>query len=133
MKANLDESVTIKEIDQFAIHVKLTKISVSPKDPLHPSTSTVVKCFPVKTFEIMEAMRYARNPIVWYRAGGFDEARIVHDGRLESKEETPVAKAEGESSNAKKLAEERRKKQRIENLALARAKKQLENQSKGQD
>lgn len=123
MKANQDESVTIKAIDRNAIHVRLTKLSMNPKDPLVIGRVEQIKCFPIATFEKLEAMRYAKSPLIWYAAGGFREMKIVHDGRLE---DVPVAKAQtlDEVEAAKR---EKRKLDRIKNLAGARAKKAANN------
>jgi hypothetical protein len=122
IKANLDETVMIKEVDVTAIHVRLSKITVTPGKEKYPSTSQTIKCFPIATFEKMEAMRYAKSPLIWYRAGGFDEMKIVHDGRLEEQPEKVVLTEE--EKIAKKAADaERRKIQRIANLAAARAAK----------
>lgn len=123
IKANLDDTVQIKETDQYAIHVQLSRISITPGREKYPSTFKTIKCFPVATFEKMEALRYAKSPIIWYRAGGFDEMRVVHDGRLLGK---PEVKAVSEEEIAAKKAKdaEFRKIQRNANLAAARAVKQ---------
>jgi hypothetical protein len=123
IKANLDETVMIKEIDVNCIHVRLSRITVTPGRERYPSTSTQIKCFTVKTFEAMEAMRYAKSPTIWYRAGGFDEATVVHDGRLEPKPEVVVMTEEEKLAKKAKDAE-MRKIQRNANLAAARAAKQ---------
>ena len=121
IKANLDPDELIKEIDKFAIHVRLTRITTIPGRKI-PSVSNQVKCYTVRTFEAMEAMRNSRQPIVWYKAGGFDEARIIHDGRLVGKPE--VKALTEEEKEALKLKEaEARKQKRLQNLAAARAAK----------
>jgi hypothetical protein len=123
MQANQDENVTIKVIDRNCIHVRLEKITVTPGKEKYPSTSTQIKCFPIATFEKLEAMRYAKSPTVWYRNGGFDSIKIVHDGRLE---DVPAQKAQTlEEVEAAKR--EKRKLDRIKNLADARAKKAANN------
>jgi hypothetical protein len=123
IKANMDESVMIKEINRNAIHVRLTKISVRPGREKYPSTAETIKCYPIATFEKLEALRYAKSPMVWYTTGGFDEMKIVHDGRLENMPEVIA------QTNDEKLAQqrERRKQDRMKNLALARAKKAANN------
>jgi hypothetical protein len=123
MKANMDESVMIKAIDRNAIHVRLTKLSVNPKDPLNIGRAEHVKCFSIATFEKLEAMRYAKSPLVWYTVGGYREMKIVHDGRLE---DVPKEKAQtlAEVDEAKR---EKRKVDRIKNLAAARAAKAANN------
>lgn len=80
--ANLETSVLIKESDQYCYHVRLTRIAINPDDPSHPSVSKDIKCFTKETFEKMEALRNAKSPIIWYRAGGYDECKVVHDPNL---------------------------------------------------
>jgi len=122
-KANQDESVFIKESDRLGIHVRLEKITVTPGREKYPSTTTQIKCFPIATFEKLEAMRYAKSPLVWYVSGGWDEMKIVHDGRLEDVPEVK-AQTKDEADDAKR---EKRKQDRIKNLAAARAAKAANN------
>jgi hypothetical protein len=95
--ANRDPNVLIKEAAKHCIHVRLTQINVNPYDPQHPSKVEKVAVFTVKEFEQMEAQRNGQHPFVWYRAAGFAEAFVVHDGRLEPEKEkaapTPEDKA----------------------------------------
>ncbi len=126
LKANQDESVFIKESDRFGIHVRLTRLSVNPKDPLNINRVEQIKCFPVATFEKLEAMRYQKNPLVWYVAGGFKELKIVHDGRLELKPEIE-APTEGDVLARKQKEADARKQKRLQNLAAARAVKAANN------
>jgi hypothetical protein len=124
--ANIEAGVLIKEIDKYAIHVRLTKLTMNPKDPLNIGRSDLIRCFPIATFEKMEAMRYQKSPLVWYVAGGFKEAKIVHDGRLEEKPE--VVKPTESELEAKKVKDaELRKQKRLQNLAAARATKAANN------
>jgi hypothetical protein len=70
----------------------------------------------------MEALRTSKNPIVWYQAGGFDEARVVHDGRLLNKPSAaPVTEAE--KTLEKEIKAEARKLQRLAALKVARSAK----------
>jgi hypothetical protein len=123
IKANLDNTVQIKEIDQYCIHVRLTRRVLKPGQ-LDADISYQVKCFPVSTFEKMEALRTSKNPIVWYRAGGFTEARIVHDGRLQPKPEVKTVTDEEITAKKKADSEARKKATRLANLVAARAAKQ---------
>lgn len=118
--ANLETDVLIKESDQYCYHVRLTRIAINPNDPTHPSVSKDIKCFKKETFEKMEALRYAKQPIVWYRAGGYDECKVVHDPNLLPPPEVQAAPEEGDAT-AKQI--KRREERRINNLAAARAAK----------
>lgn len=123
ISANIEKDVLIKESDKNCIHVRLEKITITPGREKYPSTSTQIKCFTIATFEKLEAMRYAKSPTIWYRNGGFDSIKIVHDGRLE---DVPVQKAQTlEEVEAAKR--EKRKLDMIKNLADARAKKAANN------
>lgn len=123
ISANIEKDVFIKESDKNGIHVRLTKLSVNPKDPLNINRAEQVKCFSVQTFEKLEAMRYAKSPVIWYVAGGFKEMKVVHDGRLEDVPEDKSQTLE-EVEAAKR---EKRRLDRIKNLAVAREKKAANN------
>ena len=125
IKANRDPNVEIKASDRFAYHVRLERRSVRPGNEQYPEVSNHIKCFPKETFEKMEALRNSRSPIVWYRAGGFTSATVVHDPNLETPEEIiPVAKADNTASDDRK--EKQRERMRIANAVRA-AKKAADN------
>jgi len=67
--------------------VKLEKRSVKPGNEQYPEVSHQIKCFPQKTFEKMEALRNGPHKIIWYKAGGYVSATVVHDPTLEPEEE----------------------------------------------
>lgn len=122
IEANLDNTITIKEIDKYCIHVRLTRRVLKP-GRLDADTSYHVKCFLPATFEKLEALRTSKQPIVWYQAGGFTEARIVHDGRLLPKPEVKVATVEENAAKKKEISDARKREKRLANLAAARAAK----------
>lgn len=103
--ANKDPEILIKESDQEFIHVKLTKRTVIPGKEQYPRIDYEVKCFKPDVFKKLEDLRYAAQPIVWYRAGGFSEAIVVHDPELWAKQRIEKAEAE------KKEAEEKQRKE----------------------
>lgn len=87
MKANKDNTIEIKVIDRYCYHVKLERRAVKPGSEQFPEISHQVRCFPKKTFENMEALRNGKHQIIWYKAGGFVSATVVHDPTLEPEEE----------------------------------------------
>jgi len=112
--ANKDPDILIKETDQEFVHVMLTKKTVIPGKEQFPRVDYEVKCYKPDVFKKMEDLRYAAQPIIWYRAGGFVEAIVVHDPALwakqkkaeaeKAKEKTEVDLKEKEEAN-KKAAE----------------------------
>ena len=108
--ANKDPNIMIKETDRDFIHVKLTKKTVIPGREIEPRVDYEVKCYKPEVFEKMEALRHAKQPIVWYRAGGFAEAIVVHDPKLqeEKKEADLKEKDEAEEYKVKKEARAKR-------------------------
>lgn len=90
MQANKDESVEIKKSDRFCYHVRLEKRSVRPGNEQYPEVGHQIKCFPQKTFEKMEALRNGPHKIIWYKAGGYVSATVVHDPTLEPDEEGTI-------------------------------------------
>ena len=120
--ANMDSSIMIKEVDQFFYHVKLTKITVIPGKEQYPKVDYEVKCYKQDVFKKLEALRYAKNPIIWYRAGGFTEAVVVHDPVLF---ELELAKTKvDEEVNRKKAFREYEEKKRKELEALEKKDKE---------
>jgi hypothetical protein len=115
IKANRDPSVEIKASDRFAYHVRLERRSVRPGNEQYPEVSHHIKCYPKDTFEKMEALRNARSPIIWYRAGGFTSATVVHDPNLEEPEEVKATE--------KTDVSEARKAQQRERMRIANAKR----------
>ena len=103
--ANKDPEILIKESDQEFVHVKLTKRTVIPGKEQYPRIDYEVKCFKPDVFKKLEDLRYAAQPIVWYRAGGFSEAIVVHDPELWAKQRTEEEEAK------KREAEERQRKE----------------------
>ena len=87
MKANKDSSVEIKVIDRYCYHVRLERRSVKPGSEQFPEISHMIRCYSKKTFENMEALRNGPHKIIWYKAGGFVSATVVHDPTLEPEEE----------------------------------------------
>jgi len=87
MKANKDNSVEIKVIDRYCYHVRLERRAVKPGMEQFPEISHQIRCFPQKTFEKLEAQRNGAHKIIWYKAGGFVSATVVHDPTLEPEEE----------------------------------------------
>ena len=90
--ANKDPEILIKETDQDFVHVKLTKKTVIPRRETDPSVDYEVKCYIPEVFEKMEALRYTKQHIVWYRAGGFTEAIVVHDPKLRERQKAEADK-----------------------------------------
>jgi hypothetical protein len=115
--ANKDSSVMIKEIDRYCYHVKLERRDIRPGQEQYPSIKHFVKCFKKDVFEKMEALRHAKNPTIWYRAGGFVSAIVIHDPNLEGKEPERVLISEVDKT---KQAEERKNKKR-EQMKIANA------------
>ena len=124
IKANRDETVMIKASDRFAYHVRLERRSVRTGNEQYPEVSHHIKCFSKETFEKMEAMRNARSPIVWYRAGGFTSATVVHDPNLEELEEVKETKSDTSVSDDRKAKQ--RERMRVANAVRA-AKKAADN------
>ena len=87
IKANRDPNVLIKEIAKYMIHVRLTKIAVDPNNPIVQSRTEMIQVFTPKEFEVMEGYKTAKQSFDWVRVSGFAAAYVVHDGRLEPKEE----------------------------------------------
>jgi hypothetical protein len=114
--ANKDSSILIKEVDQFFYHVKLTKVTVIPGKEQFPKVDYEVKCYKQDVFKKLEALRYAAQPIIWYRAGGFTEAIVVHDPVLFELEEAKAKAAE--ENERKKVFKEYEEKKRKELEAL---------------
>ncbi len=115
--ANKDNSVMIKEIDRYCYHVKLERRDVRPGQEQFPSIKHFVKCYKKDVFEKMEAQRHAKNPIIWYRAGGFVSAVVIHDPNLEPEEPERIQVSEADKT---KQAEERKAKKR-EQMKIANA------------
>jgi hypothetical protein len=110
MQANKDNTIEIKVIDRYCYHVKLERRSVKPGNEQYPEVSHQIKAFPVKTFEKMEALRNGPHKIIWYKAGGFVSATVVHDPTLEPEEEEIL---EGVSSPDPVKSELRKAEKRI--------------------
>jgi len=127
IEANKDATVLIKASDRFAYHVRLERRSVRPGNEQYPEVSHHIKCFPKDTFEKMEKLRNASSPIVWYRAGGFTSAVVVHDPNLEEPEEVKETKSDTSVSDDRKAKQ--RERMRIANATRA-AKKAAENNAK---
>lgn len=107
--ANKDPNIMIKETDRDFIHVKLTKKTVIPGREIEPRVDYEVKCYKPEVFEKMEALRHAKQPIVWYRAGGFAEAIVVHDPKLqEEKKEADLKEKNEAEDKVKKEARAKR-------------------------
>lgn len=90
MKANKDNSVEIKVIDRYCYHVRLERRSIKPGNEQFPEINHQIRCYPKKTFDKMEALRNGPHKIVWYKAGGFVSATVVHDPTLEPEEEEVI-------------------------------------------
>jgi len=106
MKANKDNSIEIKVIDRYCYHVKLERRAVKPGNEQFPEISHQVRCFPRRTFEKMEELRNGKHGIIWYKAGGFVSAIVVHDPTLEPEEEVfkeaPVVNLKSELTPAER-------------------------------
>lgn len=125
IKANRDPSVEIKASDRFAYHVRLERRSVKPGNEQYPEVSHHIKCYTKNVFEKMEALRNSRSPIIWYRAGGFTSATVVHDPNLEEPEEVKAKEpANTDVSDTRKA--QQRERMRIANATRA-AKKAADN------
>lgn len=96
IQANKDPDILIKETDQEFVHVKLTKKTVIPGRETEPRVDYEVKCYKPDVFKKMEDLRYAAQPIIWYRAGGFVEAVVVHDPKLWAKQKAEAEQKETE-------------------------------------
>jgi hypothetical protein len=122
IEANQETGLMIKESDQYCYHVRLKRIAINPNDPTHPEVSQHIKCFTKTVFEKMEALRNGRNPIVWYRAGGFDEAKVVHDPTLLP---PPVVEdlSEAEKLTKADMAEKAKARQQAKRMATLAANK----------
>ena len=101
MKANKDNSIEIKVIDRYCYHVRLEKRSVRPGNEQFPEVSHNIKCFTKKTFENMEALRNGKHGIIWYKAGGYVSATVVHDPTLEPEKEEIVQDEQPKSAPSK--------------------------------
>ena len=102
IQANKDPNILIKETDQEFVHVKLTKRTVIPGKEQFPRVDYEVKCYKPDVFKKMEDLRYAAQPIIWYRAGGFTEAIVVHDPKLWTKQKREKEEAENEAEKKEK-------------------------------
>ena len=89
IEANRDPNVLIKETERYNIHVRLIKVAVNPADPVNKrSENERIQIFSPKEYDMM--IKRHSTPDEWVRIGGFHSAAIVHDGRLEPKEDKPV-------------------------------------------
>lgn len=89
IEANKEPSVLIKETEKHNIHVLLTRKGFNERDPLATmSEFDVIQIFTPEEFEAMQ--RRHSKPDEWVKIAGFVSARVVHDGRLETKEEGEV-------------------------------------------
>jgi hypothetical protein len=87
--ANLKPSILIKEKDQYAYHLQMTKIVVNPRDPTHPTSKTSVRAIRYKDY-----VSFFTGPIDKQiqrkKAMGVDTVEVVHDptliGSVEKKE-----------------------------------------------
>ena len=114
MKANKDNTIEIKVIDRYCYHVKLERRAVKPGSEQFPEISHQVRCFPRQTFEKMEALRNGNHKIIWYKAGGFVSATVVHDPTLEPEEEEIIRENPAADSVKSELkATERRIKAKV--------------------
>ena len=98
MKANLDDSVLIKESAKYVIHVQMESRNVNPANPQDVRVGRKIAVFTPKEFEDMERLKEGMYKIDWVKAAGFYSARVVHDGRLLPKEEV-IQKSEQELDN----------------------------------
>lgn len=105
ISANKDPNILIKESDQEFIHVKLTKRTVIPGKEQYPRIDYEVKCYKPDVFKKLEALRYAAQPIIWYRAGGFSEAIVVHDPELWAKQRLEKEEAEKKAEEDRRIKE----------------------------
>lgn len=86
IKANRDQNVLIKEIDKYCIHVRLMRVAVDPADPVGKRSEDFrIQIFSEQEWDGMQK-RHA-TPDAWVKIGGYTSAVVVHDGRLEPKEE----------------------------------------------
>lgn len=86
IKANKDQTVLIKEVDKYCIHVRLRRVAVDPADPVNKrSEDSRVQIFSAQEWESMQKRH--SYPDEWVKIGGYVSATVVHDGRLEPKEE----------------------------------------------
>lgn len=105
--ANKDGKILIKETDQYYYHVKLQRRAINPNNAAYPNITEIVQIFPKEEFEVLENLRNAKQPVVWFHAAGFSEAVVVHDPTLLP----PPEKAE---ITGNKSAEEKRKERDVE-------------------
>jgi len=125
IKANRDPSVEIKASDRFAYHVRLERRSVKPGNEQYPEVSHFIKCYTIKTYEHLEGLRTAPNPVDWVRSGGYVSAFVVHNPHLEEPEEVKAPeKTDTTVSDARKA--QQRERMRIANATRA-AKKAADN------
>lgn len=123
MKANLDDSVLIKESAKYVIHVQMESRNVNPANPQDVRVGRKIAVFTPKEFEDMERLKEGMYKIDWVKAAGFYSARVVHDGRLLPKEEV-IQKSEQELDNAElvnaAIKKAERKARAIKNLKGAK-------------
>lgn len=122
IKANKDQTVLIKEIDKYCIHVRLKRVAVDPADPVNKQSSDFrIQIFSAQEWESMQKRH--SYPDEWVKIGGYVSAVVVHDGRLEPKEEDekqPVVDHVKDVVNAeveKELLARQEKKRRVKNMA----------------
>ena len=82
--ANKDRTILIKEKDAGFMHVKCTRITILPGDPLHPVRNTWVQIFDLPTWLRMQQLKEAKVAVDWQKASLVSEAVIVHDCRIKS-------------------------------------------------
>lgn len=84
--ANRDAETMIREDAKNCIHVRLSKTNYDPNNPRNQNTRSVVQSFSIKEFEDMEAKKFGTNAFNWVSVSGWDDAFVIHDGRLELQE-----------------------------------------------
>jgi len=73
------DGLQIKMIDGLCTHVRLERRTIIPGKEQYPVVTHIVRCYQKEIFDKMEDLRNdPKTPIVWYFAGGFSSAEVVH-------------------------------------------------------
>lgn len=105
MQANIDPTVTIDESDRYCYHLRMEKIAVDPRDPLHPIVRKLIR-----VFRPIDYKKYFQCPIAeqieFLKTMNFQNAELVHDPTKEEVVKIErVVSPEEEHRDARKIAE----------------------------
>lgn len=129
--ANLKPSILIKEKDQYAYHLQMTKVRVDPRDPIHPVTTIGVRAIRPRDY-----INFFTGPIKkqlqHLKAMGLDSVEVVHDPTLIGGKKEPEI-VEPEKLIPFKIVsdEEKIEKARLSELAAKEKKKIVKKTTKG--